>query len=735
MRESKLKGEIHLPGTVPQFRVARALVCVSILLCVSSRDGQAQDQTIVHQKQQQELKYPLSRHSDHTTRASSFPADQVVLKRTATVEAYESGEAALSSEGSAGSTDPAIWWQQEMHRPVLTTTGGNFVLASLDSLILSALQNSQRIRIARIDTFVEQETVTQQKAQFDWTAFTRSLFTNTNQQTGSDLDAGAGVARLIQQNLSNDLGVRRRNVYGGNFEATQNLQLLDSNSEFIDPNEQGFTQLTLRYNQPLLGDGGYLVNYGQVLLAENTAAVTFEESQARIAEIVVEVSQAYWELYRLRSRIVVQKSLVYQIQTLLNDVQKRKKIDATRSLLGQTESDLATQQATLAATAIQLQQAQFRLARVVGDRSLSEFAEVIPLDSTPPIEAALEPQSALVTALQFRPELRAAANRITGSEITRQISLRQLLPRLALVLETSVNAVNGNFGVGRSLGDQFSEGGPSYVVGFNYEIPLGNRADRSRLRQTEYLLAREVAQLEDTVDQVRLEVSNAVAALTGATDQFSIRKLSSTKAQEVVDGLLKRRELFPDEIDRISQLFLREILDAQQRKSQADFALIDLISEYASTVIQLRQATGTLLSHHDTTTFLPPVECGQSALERTGTQRTTTAVGPLRYNLDGVQVEPAATADESANEAGDQASIELIHAELPSAELTSFFSSDSSSIQWAQLISEQESFDRASVERRASQLPLSHRHTNERAPVGAATDPGKRSRYPLYSGR
>ena len=146
------------------------------------------------------------------------------------------------------------------------------------------------------------------------------------------------------------------------------------------------------------------------------------------------------------------------------------------------------------------------------------------------------------------------------------------------------------------MGDQFSEGGPTYAVGLNYEVPYGNRAAKSRARESELQLAREMAQVEDTIDQVRLEVDAALAGLRGASDQYAIRKKAADKSKEVVDLLLQRQKIFPEAFDQVSQLYVREILDAQQRKSAADLAIIDLTNDIATTTIELRKATGTLLS-------------------------------------------------------------------------------------------------------------------------------------------
>ena len=133
-------------------------------------------------------------------------------------------------------------------------------------------------------------------------------------------------------------------------------------------------------------------------------------------------------------------------------------------------------------------------------------------------------------------------------------------------------------------------------VGLSFDFPIRNRAARSKYRVAQLELAKEVAELENTVDQVRLEVEESINGMAGARQQFQVRKQSAEKSQAVVDSLLQRRRIFPQEFDQITQLYVREILDAQQRTAIAQAAIVDLLSRYAIDTVLLRKAMGILLS-------------------------------------------------------------------------------------------------------------------------------------------
>ena len=486
-------------------------------------------------------------------------------------------------------------WHQPLATPILVTKPEESVTVSLDQLILATLQCSKRVEVARIESFIEHEKVVQRDAQFDVNAFTRSLFTSTNIPTSTTLQAGVGQARLIQTDQNSQAGIRKKNRIGGTWEANQEFRLLSSNSVFLNPDQQALTQMILRYNQPLLRDGGELVNEGQVVLARIGANAVSAESEAAMVAILEELVQGYWEVFRLRGRYAVQLKFVRQISDLLSDIRKRSRIDARPSLLGQAEASLATQTAVLATTRTELIQAQLQLIRTVGDRQLANYREIIPISQVPEFSIPVDKEAALSVALTARPEMRAAAQRIRGSELLRDIAENQLMPSLALLMETTVSGLAGDYDIARSFGDQFSRGGPGFVAGVTYDFPWGNRAAKSELRAARMALARDVATLEDTVDQVRFEVEGTIAGLQGAAEQYQIRVQSAKKSDAVVVSLIRRRELFPGELDQVSQLYVSEILDAMQRRAVAELEIIDLMAQYAITTIQLRKAMGTLL--------------------------------------------------------------------------------------------------------------------------------------------
>jgi outer membrane protein TolC len=484
-------------------------------------------------------------------------------------------------------------WQAMISIPQLSPS--NSVNISLSAIVPAALQFSKQIKVVQLQQVVTTEQVTQSAAQFDWQLFARKLWVDTNQPTGSDLTAGAEISRLRQEQWSGDAGLRRTNLLGGQFETSQNLQLQNSNSTFFDPEKQGLSKLTLKYNQPLLQKGGRLVNEGQIVLAQINTEVATADTRAKINDTIVSVVAAYWKIYRLRGEYCIQKALVDSTEKLVEELELRRKIDAQKSLIAQSYSLLASQRAELQASIVRIQQAQHELVRFVGDRTLDNFEELVPSDEPFLGTINYDLNSSFATALENRGELQALIRRIKSAELSRNIAQHEILPQLSLILETSASGLNGNYEVFKSVGDQFSLGGPSATAGLEFSVPVGNRLARSRARQTNVQLAAAIAAFDNAVDQVRQEVRDAISAVEGYSTQIENLSRAVSQSEIEVASMLERRLIFPSELDQVSQLYVREYLNALQRRATAERSLAGARGDFALAIVRLRYALGTIL--------------------------------------------------------------------------------------------------------------------------------------------
>ncbi len=107
---------------------------------------------------------------------------------------------------------------------------------------------------------------------------------------------------------------------------------------------------------------------------------------------------------------------------------------------------------------------------------LDPALELVPSEQPNPEFIDVSQQDAIVTALEYRPEIDEATRQLKSAQLQVSISQHELLPLLDVVTETYVSGLQAGRDLATSWSNQFQVGEPSYTVGLELEIPLHNRA-------------------------------------------------------------------------------------------------------------------------------------------------------------------------------------------------------------------------------------------------------------------
>ena len=225
------------------------------------------------------------------------------------------------------------------------------------------------------------------------------------------------------------------------------------------------------------------------MLARLDAGVAEQDFLATLQDQLLEIVRAYWALYQERSALAQQVRLYLSTEQIYAAIKNRQVLDAQRSQLIMVASALESRRSDLIRARTAVTNAETRLRGLINapELSRSDLAELIPTER-PSIELLpVDLQSEIQTAVQNRPEIQAAIHQVSAGATRLGVAKHELLPILNLVTEGFVNGLNGNSDFGGSFIDQFSEGAPSYSIGINYELPVGNRLARARVcrRQVE----------------------------------------------------------------------------------------------------------------------------------------------------------------------------------------------------------------------------------------------------------
>ena len=235
------------------------------------------------------------------------------------------------------------------------------------------------------------------------------------------------------------------------------------------------------------------------MLAELDVQAARDEVVAELQKHLVDVTQAYWELYLRRTNRLQKERHCERAVEILQRLEDRLSVDAVQSQVLAARAAVTTRQAELNRAAMAVRNAESRIRTLVSaPRLFAETqTELIPASGPQNDLCAVMFRDALVTAMSHRPEVDRALLATKSAGVRLQMSEKELLPALNLVLETYVAGLEGRSLIGRAITNQFSTGEPGYTAGLTFEVPLGNRAARARYDRRQLELHQVTNELRD----------------------------------------------------------------------------------------------------------------------------------------------------------------------------------------------------------------------------------------------
>ena len=515
---------------------------------------------------------------------------------TAQIVRAETGAETLPTDRAASSNadSPIDWWHGSVTQSVLGAP--RWVTFDLETVLLDTLGNSPRIASVSRRTSVVMEKIIQQDAAFDSAVLFESNLGRTNDPVGNSLITG-GPPRLIEENLTNRAGIQKTGRHGTTLDLSQELGLLNSNSDFFDPPDQGNSRLNLSLTQPLLSRGGRVYNERLLTQARIDSGVSWQDMRGEVEQRIADVIAAYWELYELRCQLLQQTQLLKRGERIEAIVKARRDFDAGRIELAKARQRVARRIDRQLQVTADVERQQTRLASLVGAEELigpDGALELIPLESPifPNIELNL--RDAVLQGIENRPEVRAATAELESAALSIQVTRAELTPQLTAVVDTYLMGLNGNYNVVQSFTDQFTTGGPGIAAGLLYEVPYGRRAAKSRYREAHFLYQQRSEELRETIQLTRAEIETSLIDVKTAMAQQGTKHKLLTTAIEEEDVLTRRWEMMGGD-GAVVGTVLENLLDAQQRRTEAEREWITAQTQYLISLVELQRAMGTLL--------------------------------------------------------------------------------------------------------------------------------------------
>ena len=487
---------------------------------------------------------------------------------------------------------PMKWWNGHVAQQVLPKQ--RWVTFDLETVLMDTLANSPRIQSVSNRTTATVHRIVQQDAAFDPSILLGGDLGATNDPVGNTLTTG-GADRLQEQSLDFRGGMKRTTRRGTELEWSQEIGFLDSNSSFFVPNDQGNAKLSLSLTKPLLARGGRYYNERLVIQARIENRLAWQEMRSEVEQRIADVIAAYWNLYQMRAQLTQQRDLIERSQHVERVISSRKGFDAGRIEIIKARSRVARRQDRVIELETELEKAQARLASLIGSETLqaADDLELIPILYPEFSDTHWQLRDAVAQALENRPEVRVATHDLELAAHDIRVSRTELAPQLNWVFNGYLSQLNGGSQVARSFWEQFANG-PGISTGLEYEVPRGRRASKAKLRESQAIYRQRTADLQEVIQKTRFEVEAALIDVRRYALQRESKRKVLEQAIDEENILTVKWRLIGSDGSRVG-VVLETLLDAQQRRTDAEQALVAAETSYLIAQVQLQRAMGTLL--------------------------------------------------------------------------------------------------------------------------------------------
>ena len=189
-------------------------------------------------------------------------------------------------------------------------------------------------------------------------------------------------------------------------------------------------------------------------------------------------------------------------------------------------------------------------------------------------------------ALEERPDLTEARIGLRSRDVAVAVADNETMPKLDLVGSASVTGLSESYG--DSITDSFSnEGAETWTVGFNLEVPLGNRAARSRLARSRLQRDQALLSYRDLQLSAIEEVRRAHRSVLIAEKTIDARR----KEME-----LKREELKNEQIKLESKVTTNfQVLEVASDLASRESDMVRALVDYRISLADLARAMGSSL--------------------------------------------------------------------------------------------------------------------------------------------
>lgn len=447
-----------------------------------------------------------------------------------------------------------------------------------------ALQNNLGLKAELIDPTIAAESVSAEEAKFEASFFSNIEYIKTDQPQIAELDV-LGSRRDYGRV---DLGVEIPLQTGGTIIMSLDDTRTLTNQESYLLNPAYTSALSFSISQPLLRGAGKRANTTAIRLARYDRQIEESRTKLEIITVLASVDRAYWRLAAARKELEVRiqqyELSKAQLERARRFVQagQRAEVEVLRA-----EAGMASQLEQIISAENNLRDRQRELKQIMHRTGLpvQSITKLIPKTEPDLVHYDLEPKILIEQAIENRMDLLELELQIARQVSTIDYLKNQALPVVNMEYTYNVNGL----GPTRSLSyDMLGRNNfADHRLGLNLVVPLGNEEAKSNLRAAFYQRMKTLATKENRQALVELEVLNALDQT-----EANWQRILAARQNVLLEARLTDAEIRQFEIGSRTST---DVLEAQARLADAQSAEIRALAEYQIALVDLAQATGTLL--------------------------------------------------------------------------------------------------------------------------------------------
>lgn len=344
---------------------------------------------------------------------------------------------------------------------------------------------------------------------------------------------------------------------------------------------------------PLLRDRGVGVNAAEARAARHTYEASRLDFQHRRANVMLQATLAYWSYLAAWQRREAYRESEERARTLMAETEVLIAAEERPAAdLKQLEANLAAKTAQRIAAEQRLFEAEQQLGLAMGlpfeqMRALGQPLDAFPTADDGILAQVLNNEPFIALAQARRTDLVASQARERAAGALLHSAQNDLKPRLDLTVDLGYEGLEA----GRALEQYFTPfgrnvGGANVGVTLRYSAPFGNRSAEGLAVQRASAYQQQVTVARDLDRFIQSSVLVALKALE--------RSIYELKSSDTAIDLYRTAVGNEKKKFQMSLATLIDVIDVEDRLTEAMLSYIDGQQRYANALVQLRYETGTL---------------------------------------------------------------------------------------------------------------------------------------------